>query len=149
LTFFEFLIEKGLEIPGECLNPSSDENMEQLTVNKDLRGEGEQAVLVIGASGYIDASNVDKFEAGVEEAIKDQSNNCIVVSLDGVEYINSSGLGVLISASQRLSEGGGFCLAQVPDKIARIVRLLGFGDVVHIYESVDEAVEMVRSGSVE
>ncbi|MDP6506469.1 MAG: STAS domain-containing protein [Planctomycetota bacterium] len=117
--------------------------MDRLQLNREVRGEGDDAILVLSASGYIDASNVDDFETEVEQSIDDHSNPKIVVSLHGVEYINSSGLGVLISASQKLSGAGLFCLAEVPEKVARIIRLLGFGDVVDMYDSVDAATKFI------
>jgi anti-sigma B factor antagonist len=117
--------------------------MERLQITRDLKGEGDSAILILSANGYIDASNVDDFETEVNTAIDVQGHQRIVVSLAGVEYINSSGLGVLISASQRLSADGFFGLAEVPEKIARIVRLLGFGDVVRIFDTVERAVAEV------
>jgi len=119
--------------------------MDRLQISRDLKGEGDSAILVLSAKGYIDASNVDEFETEVNVAIDEEGHQRIVVSLAGVEYINSSGLGVLISASQRLSESGFFGLAEVPEKIARIVRLLGFGDVVRIFDSVEAAVTEISA----
>ena len=119
--------------------------MERLKIEQEVRG-AETPVLILSTDGYIDASNVDEFEDQMNQAIDDQGHQRIIVSLSGVEYINSSGLGVLISASQRLSDSGFFCLAEVPEKIARIVRLLGFGDVVRIYETVDQAFAQISAG---
>jgi len=120
--------------------------MERLKIEQETIGEGERAVLVLTSNGYIDASNVDVFESQFHEALRGDGRQNVVVSLEGVEYINSSGLGVLISASQSLAADGFFCLAAVPEKIARIVRLLGFGDVVKIFETVDQAVAAISDG---
>jgi anti-anti-sigma factor len=120
--------------------------MERLRIEQKTVGEGEQAVLVLTSNGYIDASNVDEFESQFNRALHDDCRQNVVVSLEGVEYINSSGLGVLISASQKLATDGFFCLAAVPEKIARIVRLLGFGDVVRIFDTVDQAVAAISDG---
>jgi anti-anti-sigma factor len=121
-------------------------SMERLKIEQEIVGEGEQSVLVLTSNGYIDASNVDEFESQFNDALDGDGRQSVVVSLEGVEYINSSGLGVLISASQKLAADGFFCLAAVPEKIARIVRLLGFGDVVKIFDTVDQAVAAISEG---
>jgi len=118
--------------------------MDRLTVEKQTIGEEPDSVTVLSLSGYVDASNVDEFEVQVEQVTDGAGPRRVVVSLQGLEYINSSGLGVLISGNERLSERGAFCLAAVPRKIERIIRLLGFGAVVRMYDTVEEALEQAR-----
>jgi stage II sporulation protein AA (anti-sigma F factor antagonist) len=120
------------------------ETMDMLDITRKTLGQGDQALLVLRVSGYIDASNVDQFEGAVHRAIDEQGHRRLVVSLQETQYINSSGLGVLISASQKLSGQGYFALAAVPAKIVRIIRLLGFADVVAMYATEDDAFQGVH-----
>ena len=69
----------------------------------------------------------------------------IIVDLGGVHWMNSAGIGVLISGVRRLRErGGDLHLADLSKKVAHYFKVTKLDSVLSIYVSVDRAVECVR-----
>jgi anti-sigma B factor antagonist len=71
----------------------------------------------------------------------DAGKKQVVIDLKNVEFINSSGLGLLIgSASLMKNAGGGLKLANVSEKIMTLIKIARLGPVFEIFASVQEAV---------
>jgi anti-sigma B factor antagonist len=71
----------------------------------------------------------------------DAAKKQVVIDLKDVEFINSSGLGLLIgSASLMKNSGGGLKLANVSEKIMTLIKIARLGPVFEIFASVQEAV---------
>lgn len=110
--------------------------MDRYTFQSETTGE-DGKFLVISVSGHIDASSVDDFSQSMDAAIQKYPDCSIIIPLSKLDYINSSGLGVLIQASQTL---GNLALVAVPTKIQRIMQLLGLAALVTGYDTLEEAV---------
>lgn len=71
----------------------------------------------------------------------DAGKKHVVIDLKSVEFINSSGLGLLIGgASLMKNAGGGLKLANVSEKIVALIKIARLGPVFEIFASVQEAV---------
>jgi anti-sigma B factor antagonist len=74
----------------------------------------------------------------------------IVVDLRDTEFIDSTTLGVLLTARRRAEEAGlGFALALPTDEYAQVHQILdltGLGSAFASFDSVDEALDAVRVG---
>ena len=65
----------------------------------------------------------------------------VVLDLGGVEFMNSSGLGMLIGGASTLKNAGGrLKLAKASDKILALIRITRLTPVFEHYESVKTAV---------
>jgi len=65
----------------------------------------------------------------------------VVIDLKKVEFMNSSGLGLLIGgASLMKNAGGGLKLASVSAKIMTLIKIARLGSVFESFENVSEAV---------
>ena len=70
----------------------------------------------------------------------DDGKKQVVVDLAHVEFINSSGLGLLIGgASLMKSAGGGLKLAGVSEKILALIKIARLGPVFETFATVQEA----------
>jgi len=70
-----------------------------------------------------------------------QNKKKIVIDLSKVEWMNSTGLGILISGLTTLRNNGGeLKLANVTDKIQSLLAITKLVTVFDSYDSVDEAV---------
>ncbi len=70
---------------------------------------------------------------------KDVKN--FVLDLKGVDWINSSGLGILISGLTTVrNNGGNLCLAQAGDKIKNILTITKLSSVFNSFDLLDDAV---------
>ncbi len=74
---------------------------------------------------------------------KDVKN--FVLDLKGVDWINSSGLGILISGLTTVrNNGGDLCLAQPGDKIKNILNITKLSSVFNSFDELEEAVESFK-----
>ena len=65
----------------------------------------------------------------------------VILDLSGIDFMNSSGLGVIIhSANQLKQNSGSLKLANVSDKIKHIMKITKLDSVFDSYESVESAV---------
>lgn len=72
----------------------------------------------------------------------DQGKKNIVVDLSGVTYLNSSGMGILISGYSKVKDNGGALkLANLTGKIKGVITMTKLNRIFEIYNSVDEAVK--------
>ncbi len=75
----------------------------------------------------------------------DQGKKNIIVNLSKVKFMNSSGLGMLISAFTTVKNGGGiFKIANATDKINSLLVITKLITVFEHYDSIDEAVESLK-----
>ena len=99
-------------------------------------------VFVIQFSGDLmgDIEDVNAFKNLIFEAIEDDLVN-FVVDLKQVNWMNSSGLGMVISGlTTARSSGGDLKLANVSDRNRRPLELTRLDSVFSIYDSIEEAV---------
>lgn len=77
--------------------------------------------------------------------LKEQGKRHIVADLGKVKFMNSSGLGMLISALTTMRNAGGdLRLANVADRIQSLLVITKLITVFRHFESVDEAVQSYK-----
>ncbi len=70
----------------------------------------------------------------------DSDNKKIVIDLVNVDWMNSSGLGILIGAVTVLKNSNGLlCLINVSDRIKNLLKITKLNTVFDIYDNFDEA----------
>ena len=70
----------------------------------------------------------------------DSDNKKIVIDLVNVDWMNSSGLGILIGAVTVLKNSNGMlCLINVSDRIKNLLKITKLNTVFDIYDNFDEA----------
>ncbi|CAN5899894.1 anti-sigma factor antagonist BldG [soil metagenome] len=68
-------------------------------------------------------------------------NFCIAVDVQAVEFMDSSGLGVIVGAHKRLKgEEGELVLVSPNKQMRRILALTGLDQILTVHISVDEAI---------
>ena len=80
----------------------------------------------------------------LREAVADfteQGNKCLVINLQKVTYINSSGIGSIIAAhTSYVKNGGEVKLSGITGSVLNLLVVTKLIDVFDVYDSVDEAV---------
>ena len=101
----------------------------------------ENNVVIIEIEGEImGGTEADDFKNILYQAIEEDIVN-IVVDLEKATWMNSSGLGMLITGLSTIrSSGGDFRLANVSDRIRRPLEITRLDTVFSIHKSVKEAV---------
>jgi len=75
----------------------------------------------------------------------DEGKKNIIVNLSKVKFMNSSGLGILISAFTTVKNNGGvFKIANATDKINSLLVITKLITVFDHYDSVEEALESLK-----
>ena len=94
---------------------------------------------VVDVKGEIDVYTAPKLREKLIELVSEGSYN-VVVNLEGVDFLDSTGLGVLVGALKRVkAHDGTLALVCTQDKILKIFKITGLTKVFPIHDSVEEA----------
>lgn len=107
----------------------------------DIATEQKNGVCRIALSGEVDVYTSPQLKQELVDAIE---TGCIdlVVDLEKVAFIDSSGLGVLVSGLRRVKERSGTMrLVCTRDNILKIFRITGLDKVFPIFPSYEAAAE--------
>jgi anti-sigma B factor antagonist len=94
---------------------------------------------VLKLDGEVDIYTAGTLRDAVNGAVE-EGRYRIAVDLADMEFMDSSGLGVLIAALKRLKENGGELLLVSPrDQMRRILKLTGLDKILTIRDALGEA----------
>lgn len=104
----------------------------------DSHPTGDKA-LVIELQGEVDVYTAPQLKQEIIEQLG-AGKNQIVVNLTGVQYLDSTGLGVLIGGLKRAREKDGELTLICPNqRIFRIFEITGLSKIFSIYQNETEA----------
>jgi len=105
----------------------------------DLRTEDGGGTLVFRLRGSLDLATAPTVRAALTDAT-DKGSQHIVVDLTQLEFLDSTGLGVLIGAHRRAAERGGSLRLIVHDgPISRLLNITGLIGIFAVYHSLEDA----------
>ncbi|WP_214405128.1 STAS domain-containing protein [Pseudonocardia lacus] len=108
-----------------------------MTVARQDRG----GALVLAIRGEVDLSTGGRLAEAAGEVLREAGGRPVVLDMLGVEFLSSSGLGVLVSLNDE-ARSIGTPLRVVVDQdrpVMRPIRTMGLDDVLSIFGTVDEA----------
>ena len=99
---------------------------------------------VIDVAGTIDIYTAPRLRELLIDLVS--TNNCqLIVNLEKVEFLDSTGLGVLVGGLKRVrAHDGSLDLVCTQERILKIFRITGLTKVFGIHESVDQAIAATR-----
>lgn len=104
----------------------------------EVTERGSWAVLAV--AGEVDVATVPRLREQLHSLVA-QGQHHIVVDLEGVDFLDSTGLGVLVGALKRVrTNGGDLALVCTQSRIRKVFEVTGLTKVFSLYDSVDEAV---------
>ena len=96
-------------------------------------------VAVVQPIGRIDTHSALEFKKQIGAAI-DSGNRWLVLDFSAVTFLDSTGLGTLVTSMKRAQElGGDLRLAQVPHTVRMTIELTALQSYLPRYASVDDA----------
>ena len=113
----------------------------------ELKAQQSNGVVVIAFEqpGELTASEAPAFQTAVEALIQDSKQ--VVLDLSQIQFIDSSGLGTLVSLNRKLiRDGGELRLAGITRPVATVFELTRLHRFFEIYDTVEEAVASFESG---
>jgi anti-sigma B factor antagonist len=115
----------------------------QQKVEIDITDAGDYRVMT--PTGDLDVYTVGSLRDAIGRLI-DEGTPKVVVDLDGVPFMDSSGLGALMGGVRRLREAGGdLAIACTREQHLKLFTITGFGEGVSIAPTVEEAAKGFRS----
>ncbi|WP_298329783.1 STAS domain-containing protein [Haloactinopolyspora sp.] len=109
-----------------------------MDLSLSTRTEGGRSVVVVG--GEIDVYTAPKLRDQLVDLV-DSGHHHIVVDMRGVEFLDSTGLGVLVGGLKRVGQhDGSLRLVCTQERILKIFRITGLTKVFPIHATVDEAI---------
>lgn len=107
-----------------------------------IKTEEKYSAVVISLKGNVMGGPDTKEFGDLLHKLLEEGKKNIVVNLSGVKFMNSSGLGMLISGYTTIKNGGGkFVLAGATEKINSLLVITKLITIFDNFNSVDEAVK--------
>lgn len=107
--------------------------------------EKTDGVVVLGARGRIHTEASEELLKKLNNLI-DQGERHLLIDFSGVDYINSSGLRVLLMVAKKLNGlGGKLVLAAATELIQQVLRVSGCTYLIAVYPSKEEALNALKT----
>ncbi|MBN2746396.1 MAG: STAS domain-containing protein [Bacteroidales bacterium] len=112
-----------------------------MTINFSL----EDGYTLINLGGRLDTSNYEEASQQIDNQI-DMGQRKLIINLEQLEYISSSGLRVLMSALKKVKAlGGNLILCNVPEKIMEVFEISGFNTLFVITKDLENAKQKITA----
>ena len=93
-----------------------------------LEAHGEDGALVLRLTGDLDVTNAERVRSAIDAAVNSQTER-LIFDLEGLRFMDSSGLSMLVSMTQKVHE----VRVRNPSSIVRrLIELTGLADALHV-----------------
>lgn len=132
---------RGIQVGARPERTRINTEQSSLEGNVDLtlqtREESGRTVVAVG--GEIDVYTAPKLRDKISEVVV-AGHRDLVVDLEKVEFLDSTGLGVLVGGLKKVrAEDGSLSLVCSQERLLKIFRITGLAKVFTIHASVDDA----------
>lgn len=97
-----------------------------MTITKTM----EEKVLNVKVEGRLDTATAPELEEELAEVLDEAEE--LVFDLEGLEYMSSAGLRILLATQKKMAQKGGMKVVNVNDVIKEIFDITGFSDILTI-----------------
>lgn len=112
----------------------------------DHKMQDQVLIIIIPSGASLDARETRDFKEKMMELITQNAASSVVVDMQGLQFIDSSGLGAFLSILKILHmEGGELKLSNLNKSIRTIFELVSMHKVFEIYNSTEDAVLSFKS----
>ncbi|WP_047151965.1 anti-sigma F factor antagonist [Aneurinibacillus tyrosinisolvens] len=109
-----------------------------MSLRVDMETIGE--VLIVRLDGELDHHTADKLRVEMEQHIQQADIHHILLSLAHLDFMDSSGLGVILGRYKQITaRGGDMVVCSINPVIYRLFELSGLFKIIKIKESEQEA----------
>jgi anti-sigma B factor antagonist len=105
----------------------------------DVRTEGRAAIIAV--RGELDLASSPALEEQLEQ-LRLSDTKLLVIDLRELEFMDSTGLSIIVSAHQKLAdEGRELSLVRGPPQVQRLLDLTGVAERLQLVDSPDELLD--------
>jgi anti-sigma B factor antagonist len=102
----------------------------------------DSGVFVIGVEGELDMNTASQLERELREPLANPDSG-LVIDLSSCEFIDSTGIALIVRAWQQLD--GNFALCGIGDQVKRVLDITGLEETIPTHPGREEAIAGVRS----
>lgn len=111
----------------------------------------DDGVQVISVRGELDLSTAPELEPSLEEVVS-SGDAALLIDLSECEFIDSTGIALIVRSWQRLDRSGGNGGGRVAvctgnDQVQRVLDVTGLRASIEVHEGRDAALAALRSGA--
>jgi stage II sporulation protein AA (anti-sigma F factor antagonist) len=113
-------------------------------VSLSLRIEKKEEVLCLFLQGELDHHSAEKVRAAVDEALASMKIRHLVLDLSGLEFMDSSGLGVILGRYKLIQQRNGkMFVCSIAPSIYRLFQMSGIFKIIHCLPDLEEALDQL------
>ncbi|MBN1418915.1 MAG: STAS domain-containing protein [Planctomycetes bacterium] len=117
--------------------------MERLNLRE---GNGPGGIVCFDIAGSLDAHSFEALEDSLDRVLEEDRTQ-IIVDVEKLEYISSTGAAILLAASRRArADGGRLVLVRPNAEVREVFDLLGVAETLPIVETHEEAFAQFAEG---
>ena len=137
-------LRRGYSSPDQApkrsgMNHDSNQDARQM----EIQTERANGTLIAKAEGRIDGVNARDFEEALKAAIS-TDDNTVVMDLEGLSYISSAGLRVILLIAKTLRKrNADLILCSLSDPIREVFEISGFDKIIPVHASREQALASV------
>jgi anti-sigma B factor antagonist len=112
-----------------------------------VRSDTVDGLHAVSVSGELDQGTAPELRGALAEALGDDLSS-VLIDLSDCNFIDSTGLSLLVEAKRRLAdESRRFAVCCPDDDVRRLLELTGIDQAVGLFNSRDEAITTLTAGS--
>ena len=94
----------------------------------EIKRDGQSTTVEI--KGRLDTTTAPTLDKAINEELEGTKD--LVLNLDGLDYISSAGLRVILSAQKRMQQIGSMKVTNVCESVMEVFEMTGFADILVI-----------------
>lgn len=103
---------------------------------------------VMRVTGEIDMATAPRLRQHVQSVVAARKPAGLVLDLERVEFVDSTGLGVMVGAARRMRMiDGGFAIVCSQSHLRELFRITRLDEVFDLYDSLEAALASVKAGA--
>lgn len=104
-----------------------------------------KGVVVVRLSGELDHHVVEQIRDTIDEQLEINRYRGLVMALAGVDFMDSSGLGLILGRYRNMKQhGGAMALCEVKPTLHKLMELSGVLKIIPVFGSEPEAISGVK-----
>lgn len=99
----------------------------------------DRGTVTVYLTGEIDHHNAQKMREEIDNCAQHNSPDTLILDFGGVEFMDSSGIGIVLGRYRLMQElGGQLCLQNLPAHIRKVMRVAGIENLKMIDNKGDK-----------
>lgn len=101
----------------------------------------QNGVTVVSLEGRLDTTSSPEIRAALDRAVDDGASK-LLLDFEGVDFVSSAGLRVLLAMAKRLQKsGGGLRVCNLNETVSEVFEISGFTSILAVFPDLEAALE--------